>query len=305
MDTVQMSYILALSKENYNITRTARRLYITQAALSKSLHTVEEKLGVELFLRENGRLSGLSPAGKVFIRYTEQILGSYQHMCEELSGFSGTMSGAVRIGIPGDLIDVLFYSALPKLIMSYPSVQLDLNEGAPLELEQCFASNELDILIAVEHNRPGMDDYEKTHLVSQPYGAFLSNHHPLAAKSKLSWKDLSDYPLALPARSFTRVLVLSRLMERGYTPHVAVNVSSNRMLIRSVQDSQVLTILPRVFYQINVTDDDPIVWRPIEDPINWNVELLMKRRHRELNDIICRMYDCIREIDLSAELSAK
>lgn len=302
MDTAQMSYILALSKEDYNITKTAKRLFITQAALSKSLHSVEANLDVELFIREKGRLSGLSPAGKIFVSYAEQILNLYQLMSEELNGFSGSITGAVKIGIPGDIVDVLFYNTLPKLIMAYPSIQIDLNEGAALELEQHFSANELDILVSLDHNQSDLSAYERAHLVSQPYGVFLDEKHPLAACDSVTWEQIKDYPLALPTRSYTRMLVLRELMERNFSPHVAVNASSHRMLIRSVSDSQVITVLPRIFYPAVSKFSKGILWIPIKETIDWNVEILMKKRHRYLNDIVCRIYDCIRKFDLTREL---
>ena len=302
MDTMQMSYILALAKENYNITQTAKRLYITQAALSKSLHSVEDKLDVELFIRENGRLTDLSPAGRTFVKYAQQILDTYQIMREEMSRYSGAMSGAVNIGINGDLVDILFYKALSDLIISYPSVQLDFNEETSLELEQLFISNELDILIELDHNQHSRAAYEQATLISQDYGVFMEPGHPLAKNDAITWKQIKDYPLALPIKSYTRMLVLNELMSRNFTPHIAVNATSSRILIRSVLDSQVITILPKLFGNANTEQKDGAVWVPIRDGIKWTVNILMKKRHREENDIVCRIFDSIRQTDFASEL---
>ncbi|RRD93479.1 LysR family transcriptional regulator [Clostridiales bacterium COT073_COT-073] len=304
MDTLQMSYLLTLTKENYNITKTAKRLYITQAALSKSIHNVEEKLGVQLFQRENGRLVDLSPAGKVFIERVRQILDTYDIMCEELSVFSGEISGSVKIGIPNDIVNVLFYRSFPKLIMDYPSVHLDLYEGISLELEHSFTANDLDILIALDYNQDGSSEYERALLASQPYGVILDKKHPLANCKTITWDHLKDYPLALPTRSYTRMLVLSKLMKRQITPKIAINAFSSHMLICSVRHSQIITILPQIFFNSSVREIDHIIWLPMADPINWNLEIRMKKRHRELGDTVCHIFDRIKNTNYTPELSS-
>lgn len=303
MDTLQMSYLLTLTKENYNITKAAKRLYISQAALSKSLQNVEQKLGVQLFLRENGRLVDLSPAGKVFIEYTKQILNTYDDMCEELSLFSGEISGSVRIGIPNDIVNVLFYRSFPKLILDYPTVHLDLFEGITLELENKFTSNHLDILISLDNGENDNNEYESALLASQPYGVILDKNHPLARQKSISWEQLNDFPLALPTRSYTRMLVLSKLMTKKISPKVAINAFSSQMLMCSVQNSKIITILPKIFYHANAKEKDAMLWLPMEEPIDWKLVILMKKRHRELNDAICHIFDYIKNIDLRSELN--
>ena len=127
----------------------------------------------------------------------------------------------------------------------------------------------------------------------------------MAALSAVTWDQLKDFPLALPIRSHTRMLVLSKLMERQISPQVAINAFSSQMLIRSVQDSQTVAVLPRIFYNASVKSGDPVVWLPMRELLAWNLEIRMKKRHRELNDTVCHIFDCIKEIDLSPELSGQ
>lgn len=302
MDTLQLSYLLTLSKEKYNITKAAKKLYITQAALSKSVHNMENKLGVQLFLRENGRLIDLSPAGKVFMEYAKQILNIYDDMCSEISLFSGELSGSVKIGIPSDIVNVLFYRSLPNLILNYPSINMDLFGGSTLELENKFKANQLDIMISLDNGEIDTNEYEISLLASQPYGVILDSNHPLASHASLTWKELGDYPLALPTRSYTRMLVLNKFMSEKIKPNVAINVFSTQMLVCSVQHSQMITILPRILYQANANAYSSLSWIPIEKPIHWNLVILMRKRHRDLNDAICRIFDDIKKIDLSTKL---
>lgn len=297
MDTNQMRYIVELSKEGCNITKASKRLFITQAALSKSLHGVEDKLDTELFIRENGRLTSLSPAGMIFVNYAEKILSTYEQMREELGGFKGSNAGLIKIGIPGDIIDVLFCNSIPNLMRQYPSVQIDIHEDAGLRLERRFGANDLDILVCLYHGPADQTLYEQHELLSQPYGVILDKSNPLANEEAITWSQIKDCPLALPTRSYTRMFVQRKLMELNWTPTIAINARTHGLLTGAVKGSKIITILPKIF--LKEDDQDELLWRPIEDTIDWNVEVVMKKRHRELGDMVCKVFDEFQKLDLN------
>lgn len=80
MNTIQIKYFLTTA-QYLNITKAAQKLYISQPALSKQLHTIEDELGMELFIK-SGKKMQLSPAGKV--------------LYEELRDFDKTYEGILR-----------------------------------------------------------------------------------------------------------------------------------------------------------------------------------------------------------------
>lgn len=69
-------------------TRAAEELHLTQSAISRSLGTLEERLGVLLFHRIKQRLV-LSDAGKTFLREAERILGELNHAAVAVMAFGG------------------------------------------------------------------------------------------------------------------------------------------------------------------------------------------------------------------------
>jgi LysR family glycine cleavage system transcriptional activator len=69
-------------------TRAAEELNLTQSAISRSLGTLEERLGVLLFHRVKQRLV-LSDAGKSFLREAERILQELNHAAVAVMAFGG------------------------------------------------------------------------------------------------------------------------------------------------------------------------------------------------------------------------
>ena len=80
MDFRQISYLITIAEKNCNVTKAAKSLFLSQAALSKALLAAEQELETQIFLRERGRLVGLSPAGKILIAQAKNLLSSYAEM---------------------------------------------------------------------------------------------------------------------------------------------------------------------------------------------------------------------------------
>ena len=64
MNTRQIEYFLAVADE-LSFTRAARRLYVSQTAVTQQIKALEEQLGVQLFERTKKKVV-LTPAGIIF-----------------------------------------------------------------------------------------------------------------------------------------------------------------------------------------------------------------------------------------------
>ena len=62
--------------EQMSFTKAASNLYISQQGVSKSIKTLEDELGVSLFLRTNSSIS-LTNYGVILQRYAEDLVNNY------------------------------------------------------------------------------------------------------------------------------------------------------------------------------------------------------------------------------------
>ena len=62
--------------EQMSFTKAASNLYISQQGVSKSIKTLEDELGVSLFLRMNSSIS-LTNYGVILQRYAEDLVNNY------------------------------------------------------------------------------------------------------------------------------------------------------------------------------------------------------------------------------------
>ena len=72
MDTLQLRLFISLS-QTLNFTKTANEFYVTQPTVSNYITALESSLGVTL-LKRNSHSVSLTPEGKEFVNYANQLL---------------------------------------------------------------------------------------------------------------------------------------------------------------------------------------------------------------------------------------
>ena len=76
MNINQIKYVLAVANSS-SMREASTRLYISQPALSASIHELEEELGILIFERTNKGIS-LTDEGREFISYAQKAVGQYE-----------------------------------------------------------------------------------------------------------------------------------------------------------------------------------------------------------------------------------
>ena len=76
MDLTQLQYFQILAREE-NMSRAAEKLHVAQPAISASLSRLEKELDARLFDRK-GRKIVLNSAGKIFLDFTDRVLGDLE-----------------------------------------------------------------------------------------------------------------------------------------------------------------------------------------------------------------------------------
>lgn len=114
-----------------NIQLSAKSLYITAGALSKTLKKVENQLNTPLFDRI-GRNIKLNAQGKKFVSYAVHLSHEYEQMCSEFSNSNSRY--LLKVSGPAVLLDACLKKIMPKLIDDRIELSIDaLYEGDALQ----------------------------------------------------------------------------------------------------------------------------------------------------------------------------
>lgn len=96
----QLKYVLAIADSGLNMTTAASRVYTSQPGVSKQVKSLEEELGVQLFVRKGRSLAGTTAAGDELLRRARMIMreiDGIRSLCAELAD-DGKRGEGARFG---------------------------------------------------------------------------------------------------------------------------------------------------------------------------------------------------------------
>jgi len=133
-----------------SFTKAATELFISQPAVTKHIHELEQQLGHAIFKR-NGNTISLTPAGTILLRHTEKIFDTYAALEAELTQLSDITSGNLRIGASTTIAQNILPRILALFKKSYPSVSFSFVQGNTDSISLQLIAEKLDIAL-VEGN---------------------------------------------------------------------------------------------------------------------------------------------------------
>lgn len=126
MDIIQMSYLINIVDSSYNLSLAVKKIHISQSALSQFITHFEASEGVQLFNRKNGRLDGMTEAGRMVYRFATEIVAKYEEMQDVIQKEAAKQQGTIRLGLPSIILRAYFSHLLPKFYVNYPTINIEI-----------------------------------------------------------------------------------------------------------------------------------------------------------------------------------
>lgn len=159
-----LKIFVSLYENNFNTTKTAASMHMTQPAVSLAVKELEQYYGVALFDRIGNRLK-ITPAGLRFYEYSSHIIALFDEMDNSMKNWD--LAGTIRVG-SSITIGSQFLPAYVKAFQShYPGTKVKAQIAPSKNLEQMILNNELDFaLIEGSSHNPSFicEEYMEDHL---------------------------------------------------------------------------------------------------------------------------------------------
>jgi DNA-binding transcriptional LysR family regulator len=130
----------------------AEELQLTRSALSQSVASLEQSLGVSLFQRVGRRLVP-TPAALRFYKEVSEYQGRLQDSIATLIGEEGRAEGTLRIGAYLEFAKGKMMPVVEEFLNHHPRAQIKFVFDAPSRLESLLESNKIDLSISVFPHR--------------------------------------------------------------------------------------------------------------------------------------------------------
>jgi DNA-binding transcriptional LysR family regulator len=175
----------------------ARRLGLTQPAVSFQVKALEKELGASLIDRSRGKVV-LTPAGRTAYAHARKILIDREEMIADIPRTTGEVSGLLRVGastVPGEY---LLPAALADFKNHFPQVTVSLEIGDSEGVVEMLREERIELGFIGKEPAAG--------LVSRRFAedklvAVTPTDHPLATKRKVALKDLAGERWVVRSRS--------------------------------------------------------------------------------------------------------
>ena len=173
--------------------KASEELHITQPTLSRSMKKLEEELGVSLFHRENSKLS-LNQTGRIAAEYAQKALSANQDFIDRVLSFDRQLR-TISIGSSSPFP----INELMPAFQNYLSDKTILTElvSSDEALVKGLKNRQYDMVIL--HTLPDDKSLFCQRYMEEQIYISISNDHPLARQSSVSFGDLSGIRILVSA----------------------------------------------------------------------------------------------------------
>ena len=248
MTSNQLKYFVTAA-ETLSFTEAGKRHFISQTAITQHIQSLEEQLGVKLFVREKKRVQ-LTPAGEIFYMEAKAILERTRIAVDRARNAADGISGSLRIGYVKGQGFSLISPLVRKFYLQNPSVIFSLFRQAHLDLLMNLEQNRLDFVFNIAYGDTDLSGFSFKKISSDRLYAVLPPGHPYAQLSSIRRYDLRSEPFLLtkyyddPAAKKYGSIIPDKFGESGFIPKVDSRSSDAETLMILVSAGIGITILP-------------------------------------------------------------
>ena len=127
-----------------SFTEAAKRLHLTQPAISQQIRELENRCGLQLVERI-GKRAFATPAGAELIMHGRRIMAEAEHALAAVRHHKVGTAGRVRIGAGPTALAYLLSPVLHKLREAYPDIEITVTTGTTHSISEALLSNEIDM----------------------------------------------------------------------------------------------------------------------------------------------------------------
>ncbi len=196
--------------KNSNYTKAASELFVTQSAVSQTIHQLESALSVKLFYKE-GRRIRLTKEGQALYEHVAPAIQLLDKGAQVIGDMNSLTQGSIRLGASDTISRFLLLPYIKAFHEQYSQISITINNRPSPISSEMVQKGEIDFAVVnyestLETQRLAVFPLTETENVFVATDAFLASAG--LKKDKISLKKLSACTLiTLESKSTTRRLL--------------------------------------------------------------------------------------------------
>ncbi len=252
--TVHQLTIFRTVAQHLSYTKAAEVLYLSQPAVSQQVRTLEQVLGLRLFVR-SGRCIVLTPAGQEFLHHTERLLTLLAETAPVVHEISTLARGSVLVGASTSAGTYVVLPLLGAFHARCPRIHVTLTVANRRSIEEQLLSHEIDL--AVMSLIEQQDRFDVEFLMPNELVVVAAPSHRLQGHSALPLHDLQQETFLLREQgSGTRLDTEQHFTHAGVPLQTCLELGSIEAIKEGVVAGLGIAVLPREAVALEIASGD-------------------------------------------------
>ncbi|MEY8732361.1 LysR substrate-binding domain-containing protein [Peribacillus frigoritolerans] len=229
-----------------SISQAARFSFLSQPAVTRQIHQLENYYNTLLFDREEGRLR-VTEAGKLLYPFAKAIVNDFNHSKEVIQQSTGKYNANLIVGASLTIGEYLLPSLLGRFKKQQPEIKVTLTiKNTPRVLED-LSNDVIDLALVeglVENTDFIVDKFAEDELI-----LVCPSDHPWKDRKEIQLEELGNERMIWrESISGTRLIVENMLREHGVLEKIEsyMEIGSTQAIKSAVEAGLGISILPRL-----------------------------------------------------------
>jgi DNA-binding transcriptional LysR family regulator len=246
LDFRQLRYALSVVRER-SFTKAARRLNISQSAVSEQVKLLEQEIGFELFHRSSGGIE-TTDRGRTFLYESERVMSDLLTLSDTARRLRGALQDTLTIGMGSGMAQIFIPRLFADLRSNLPGVRLEIKTAPTRNIFSELHEERIDAGIAIESDPDRLPaglvfdrliDAEMA-LITHPKHALARSKQPVDIGRLLA----EPFIMSELTVGYGQV-VLSLFTDLGIKPNILAVVDNIETIKMIVQSEGGIAIVPR------------------------------------------------------------
>ncbi|MFE5428846.1 LysR family transcriptional regulator [Peribacillus simplex] len=229
-----------------SISQAARLSFLSQPAVTRQIHQLENYYNTLLFDREEGRLR-VTEAGKLLYPFAKTIVNDFNHSKEVIQQSTGKYNANLIVGASLTIGEYLLPSLLGRFKKQQPEIKVTLTiKNTPRVLED-LSNDVIDLALVeglVENSDFIVEKFAEDELI-----LVCPSEHPWKDRKEIQLEELGNERMIWrESISGTRLIVENMLREHGVLEKIEsyMEIGSTQAIKSAVEAGLGISILPRL-----------------------------------------------------------